>query len=398
MIPNAWKDNLYWIAFSLALSTILWMVISGQQNPYREDVINNVVVEVQNLPPDLVVRGNRPTVSVTVSAPQDMWRQLEAGSVHAQVDASKVSAGRQTLPVKVQAADWRVKIERWQPSSLEIEFETAAKKSVPVRVNVLGEAPFGYVSRPATVSPQQVTVAGPESLVTSVAKVQVDVKLLEAKSTINEQLVPTPVDANGDEVKGVSVVPEVVAVEVPIEQQVSYKTVPVVPRVVGSVAIGYQLAGLMVEPTTVTVVGDPATLRDLNYVTTAPVNISSAVSDVTVNTELDLPRSVSMVRPQGIIVRAYVGAAEGTQIVTVAPTVIGLGDGLVATTLPEMVKVTVVGPVPVLNTLKAQDVRIELDVSGLAPGNYPLSLTATVPEPLKVTNVNPDNVIVFIKR
>lgn len=397
-MPIAWKDNLYWIVFSVVLSAILWMVISGQQNPYHQDVIPNVEVEIQNLPSELIVRGNRLVVSVTVAAPQDVWRQLQAGSVRAHVDASRASAGRQTLPVKVQATDWRVNVEQWQPSSLEIEFEAAAKKSVPVRVNVLGEVPFGYVSQPATVSPQQVTVSGPESLVANVAKVQVDVKLLEAKSPISEQLVPTPVDANGDAVKGVSVTPEVVTVEVPIEQQVSYKTIPVVPRVVGSVAIGYQLAGLMVEPTTVTVVGDPTALRDLNYVTTAPVNINSAVSDITVNTELDLPPTVSMVRPQGIVVRAYVGAAEGTQIMTVAPTVVGLGDGLVATTLPEMVKVTVVGPVPVLNTLKAQDVRIELDVSGMSQGNYPMSLTATVPEPLRVTSITPDNVIVFIKR
>ena len=384
--------------FSVALSAVLWMVISGQQNPYQEDVVQNVAVDVQNVPSDLVLRSGRATVIVRVSAPREAWRDIRTSTFRASVDASKVTAGRHILPVKVETSDWRVRVESWQPSSLEMEFEAAARKDVPVKVNVIGEVPFGYASQPATVSPQQVTISGPESLVAKVARVSVDVKLLDARSTVSEQLSPVPIDANGEVVKGVATSPEMVTVEVPVEQQVSYKTVAVLPRVVGSVAIGYQLAGLMVEPSTVTVVGDPNALRDLSYVETAPVNISGAKGDVTVSTKLELPASVSMVRDQGIVVRAYVGAAEGNQIVTVAPTITGLASKLVATCDPQRVEVTVAGPMPVLSTLKGEDVRVELNASGLGVGSHTLSPTVVVPDPLRVVAVNPSEVTVVLRR
>lgn len=394
---NAWKTNVYWIILSIGVSAGIWMVISGQQNPYREDVIQNVVVEVQNLSPDVIATGTEPSVAVRLSAPLDVWRSIQASSLEAYVDASKVTPGTQSLPVKVESSDWRVRVDSWQPAAVEIQFEAASNKSVPVKVEVIGEAPFGFVSQPATVSPQEVTVVGAESLIARVVRVTADVKLLDATSTVSQQVKPVPTDESGIEVRGIKTVPEMVTVEVPIEQQVSYKTVAVVPRVVGSAALGYQLAGVMVEPTSVTVVGDPSALRDLSYLTTEPINISGATSDLTVNTELELPPSVSVVRPQGIIVRAYLGASEGSQVVAVAPTVTGLSSKLSAATFPGTVQVTVAGPMPVLNTLKAQDVRVELDATGLGAGTHVLSPVAKVPEALDIVSVTPDEVTVIVK-
>ncbi|MCL6556026.1 MAG: hypothetical protein K6T56_06665, partial [Burkholderiales bacterium] len=242
-----------------------------------------------------------------------------------------------------------------------------------------------------------VMVTGPESLVSQVARVAVTVKLLDAKSTISQSFAPTPIGTDGNEVKGVTVVPQMVLVELPIEQQLSYKTVAVTPRIVGSVALGYQLVGVMVEPTAVTVVGDPNALRDLNFVSTQPVNVNGAVADLTVNTDLDLPPSVSVVRQQGIVVRAYVSAAEGSQTMRIAPVIVGLPSDLSATLQPGTVQVTVTGPMPILGTLKAKDVRVEIDGSKLEPGTHLVTPTVTIPEVLQLVSVDPEKISVTVK-
>ena len=61
-------------------------------------------------------------------------------------------------------------------------------------------------------------------------------------------------------------VPEAVLVEVPIEQKLSYKTVPVEPKLQGTVGLGYQVVGVTIDPSTVTFVGDPKTLNQLQFV------------------------------------------------------------------------------------------------------------------------------------
>jgi YbbR domain-containing protein len=206
------------------------------------------------------------------------------------------------------------------------------------------------------------------------------------------------VDEQGDPVKGVTVSPDVITAQVPIEQQVSYKTLPVVPKLVGSPAMGYQLSGFMVDPTVVTVVGEAGTLKDVTNIQTLAVNVSGATNDLTVNTGLDLPSGVSLVRKQNVTVRAYVQAAEGSTTISVAPTITGLSDKLTASTQPGTVQVTVAGPIPILNTLKVEDVKVTLDGSGLrSGGSTALTPNVTVPSAIRVLQVVPEQVNVAVK-
>jgi YbbR domain-containing protein len=186
----------------------------------------------------------------------------------------------------------------------------------------------------------------------------------------------------------------------PIEQQVAYKLVSLVPDVVGNVALGYQIVGVVPDPATVTVVGDPQTLDRLTQITTQPIDVTNLSSDLHKTTELVLPSGVSLARKQAVVVRVYVNAIQGSQTIRITPTLRNVEEDSEVTFVPNAVDVTLSGPMPSLLSLKPQDVRVTLDVAGKAPGTHALGqpqLQVAYPSGLMLEKVNPEQVMVTIK-
>jgi YbbR domain-containing protein len=194
----------------------------------------------------------------------------------------------------------------------------------------------------------------------------------------------------------VSLSADKVLVELPVVQELGYKTVPVVPDVRGTVAFGYQVVGIMVDPQSTTVAGDPRALADLSYLQTSPVDVSGAVGDVAVSAEPALPVGVALARSQTLFVRVLVSPVESSKTLEIAPQVKGAGDHPV-TVDPGAVQVTVSGPMPVLTKLRPQDVTVTVDATGLIVGTHNIKPTVIVPSLLKLVSVAPSDVSVTVR-
>jgi YbbR domain-containing protein len=392
------KHNLAWMLLSVLLSTVLWVVVTVQQNPDTTRTFTGIPVTVLNLPAGLTLRNEVPPVTVTVVAPRDVAEGLGPGMFKAKVDASKARAGLSEVPVEVESQDRRVRIEQIEPARVALHLEPTGRKEVPVRVVVEGVAPEGYIARPPRVTPERVIVVGPQSLVEQVTAVVAKVNIEGAKSTLSQTVKGQPVNASEQPVEKVTVAPDQpILVEVPIEQQLTYKTLPVVPQVTGSPALGYQVVGIMIDPVAITVFGDPKVLGDLDYLTTRPVDITGAVGDLALNTEPVLPTGVSLARRQTLVVRVYVSPVESSKLLEVAPEVRQVGDGLRATVTPPAVQVVVAGPMPVLTALKPQDVRVVVEAGGLGVGTHLVRPRVELPAPLRVLSLTPERVTVTIR-
>jgi YbbR domain-containing protein len=308
--------------------------------------------------------------------------------------------GAREYKIQATSGDGRVRISSIEPPQTEVRVSLQKRKSVPVRVNITDSVPFGYEARPPVVTPSQVEIVGPQSLVESVATAVVDLPLSGARATINQTFNPQPHDGSGRPVRGVEINPNAVVVELPIEQQVAYKLVSLVPDVVGNVALGYQIVGVVPDPATVTVVGDPQTLDRLTQITTQPIDVTNLSSDLHKTTELVLPSGVSLARKQAVVVRVYVNAIQGSQTIRITPTLRNVEEDSEVTFVPNAVDVTLSGPMPSLLSLKPQDVRVTLDVAGKAPGTHALGqpqLQVAYPSGLMLEKVNPEQVMVTIK-
>lgn len=399
---EVFRRNVGSVLLSVGLAFTLWALVVNQQNPEVRRVLETgIPVEVRNVPAGLVVQSVRDeSVRLTLVTTLDHWNSVSPSSFNAYVDLTGADVGAREFRIEATSRDGRVRIEAIDPPRTEVRISVQKRKSVPVRVNITDTVPFGFEARPPIVTPSQVEVVGPQSLVESVVTAVVDLPLSGARTTINQTFRPEPRDGSGKAVKGVEVNPGTVVVEVPIEQQVAYKLVSLMPEIVGNVALGYQIVGVVPDPATVTVVGDPQTLDRLTQLSTQPIDVTNLSSDLHKSTEPVLPSGVSLARKQAVVVRVYVNAIQGSQTIRVSPTLKGVKEDTEVTFAPGAVDVTLSGPMPSLLSLKPQDVRVTLDVSGKGVGTHVIGqpqLQVQIPAGLKFEKIDPDKLVVTVK-
>jgi YbbR domain-containing protein len=359
--------------------------------------VSGVPVEVVGVPADLVLRNKPPNVVIWATAQRQRWARLGAENFRATVDASRSQVGVQELAVRVTSADAGVQVASVAPVRVSIGLERVATKDVRVQVRVMDSAPFGFRANTPTASPERVRVSGPESVVEPVVSVAASVRLENARSKISEWIRPVPQDAGGRELRDLTISPETVLVEVPIDQELSYRSVPVVAQLTGEPALGYQVLGVTVEPSTLTVVGEPSAVDQLRFLNTKPVDLSRTTKDITVNAEPVLPDPVGLARSQPITVKIAVGAVPGSQAFTLSPRPLGLRPDLDAVIEPSTIQITLSGPMPVLSVLTARDIQVNVRLEGLDPGQYTFKPEIVVPPSVVIDRTTPQQVTASIR-
>lgn len=382
------------LAFGLSLS--LWTIVTTQQNPDIVDVFQAIEVELHNLPAGLTVRNDVQTVRLIVAAPRDVWPDLRPAKFQASVDLSRVGPGVQELPVEVHSIDTRVLVREVSPQKAIVQLESIRKKEVTVRAKIQGEVPPGYIARTPKITPDLITVTGPQSLVEQVVDGTVEISLTGFRNTLNQVYKVAPLNSSGDRVDRVKFTPENVVVEVPIEQERAFKNVPIAPQISGALANGYQVIGIRVEPNALTIEGEPRAIESLNVVQTMPIDLNNAAGDISLNAELNLPSGTRLARTQPVFVRILVAAVDGNKVLDIAATIQNVGDGRRATSSPAIIRLTISGPMPVLSALAARDVRLIVDAAGLAPGIHALRPRIEVPSLVRVQSLDPEQVNVQI--
>jgi YbbR domain-containing protein len=400
-------SNLGTVGLSLFLAMIIWIVAVRQENPLVIDTFGPIPIEVVNLPGNMVIFGDVPkSLQVTLRATEASWRDLADGKFRAWVDLEGLNTGLHDVPLSIECSDRSIQILEKEPDSINIRLELVAEKEFEVRARVADSPPLGYIDRAPTVAPGEAVLRGPAPLVEQVNEVVAEVFLRGAKSSVKRVVELSARNEEGDAISGVTITPQRVTVEVPVDQRFGYKDVSVRASVSGRVAPGHWISNITVEPSTVTLVGSPSVLAELpGYVETLPVDVQETTADVTERVALDLPTGSSVVlagsdastEPNSVLVTVNVAAIEGGKTVRRALAVQGLAANLVAVPSPSGVDVIVSGPLPRLQTLKSDEVRVILDLYGLEPGTHKIVPSVVVPEGLKVTSLLPDTVEVEIR-
>lgn len=383
---------------ALILALTIWVVAMREQNPMVQDHFpQGIPIEVKNQGEDLLILGDfEEEVTLLIRAPQKVWGDLGAEEFHAYIDLADLGVGTHEVPVKVQHPG-TVRVVEKSPKAISITLDKAAQRQFGVRVNILGEIPVGYKYGVPLVTPSQVVVSGPQSLVDQVEAVVIDLQLRGEKATIEKAFEPWPQNRIGGTVSGVEISPPQVMVQLPIEQESGYRdvSVKVVPE--GTVASGYWISDIRVNPSTVTVYGDPQRVSELpGFLETEPVDVEGANANLTRSVALVLPEDISLLGVGRVLVRISVSPVLGGQTIRVSPTLQGLAPGLGATVSPETVEVILAGPLADLSALQAGDVQVLLDLLDLGPGTYKISPQVVKPDSLEVQSIVPDQLEVVI--
>jgi YbbR domain-containing protein len=297
--------------------------------------------------------------------------------------------------------DTNIRVLSLRPASVPVRLQEETSRIVPVQIQLYGSAALGYQvsTGEVVISPESVTVTGPSPLVDTVEKATLDLYFQDVKETFAGVRSVVARQTNGESVgTGVTIEPPRVQITVPVVQETGFNEVVVRPRIEGSVARGYWVRGVSIDPLTVMLVGDPDVVSQIAFAETVPLDITNATGDVVERLALDLPEGASTVGVQGVLITVTVSAQQGSRTIVRRPTLRGLSTELTAQVLPETVEMTLVGPLPRLEALAEQEVFVYVELVDKGVGQHKVELTYLVPEGLEVSSVLPPAVDVIISR
>lgn len=404
MAPLRWLfTNIGTLLLALILAVVVWISAVTASNPNVERT-RTVPLDIIGLDADMLIVGNVPTqVRVTLEAPSSVMDSMNAAenAVQAWVDLAGLDSGTHDLRVQVQVnpAFRPVRQGPVIPELVEVTLESLLTRTFPVKIDVTGEPAVGYQKGRLVTEPSSVTVSGAASLVSQIEQVGAGLDISGVTETIERNVSLVAVDQQGEAVSGVNITPTEVSVTQPIFLQGGYRNVIVRVETVGQPADGYKLTNITVSPLNVVVFSsDPQLVNDLpGYVETEPVDLSGAIDDIDTYVSIVVPEGVSMVGNQFVLVQVSIAAIEGTLNMSLPVLPIGLLPIQAALISPETVDVILSGPVPILDAMTPEDVRVFVDVSDLELGIYQLEpQVEIIPDRVIVESVVPSTVEVEI--
>lgn len=176
------------------------------------------------------------------------------------------------------------------------------------------------------------------------------------------------------------------------------REVPIMPAVDGRPAPGYVIGPLSAEPRVVEVIGPDSAVKRATEVLTEPVSVAGArthVKQSVILGLLDPALRLKTVRSAMVTVQILPAPLERT-LRNQAVHLRNLGPNLQAEAVPAAVDLTLRGNRDALGRVAADDLAAFIDLAGLGPGQYSLTVHADSSRDAGVTRVSPESVQVRI--
>ena len=196
-------------------------------------------------------------------------------------------------------------------------------------------------------------------------------------------------------VEVVQITPSAVAM---VFERSASREVPIVPAVDGKPAPGYSVGPMVAEPRTVEVIGPESAIKRATEVLAEPVLINGAKGPVQETVTLGLQdSSLRLKAARSALVTVQVVPAPLERTLRNRPVHLrNVGPHLEAQAVPAAVELTVRGHRDTLNRVDADDIVVFVDLAGLGPGQYSLTVRADSSIDAGVTRIEPASVQVRI--
>ncbi len=386
------------LAVSLVLGVSLWVFVADTENPTLVDAFPQpITVEAVNVGESLAVANQLPTITVRVAAASDRWERLSSANFRAFVDLNGFGARSQEVPLRVEVVDVSgVRVVDTSPRVITVNLENQLTNKVPVTTRAVGQLPIGYELGPMSPQTSTVTVRGAESLVALVSEAVAEINVTGLTAGVEPGVNLKPVGAGGGEIRGVRIDPKTVKVGVQVIQSTIVRTVPLTVDVTGVPDTGYRVSSVTTSPSTVQIQGAVQALQALDRIALPAVDVAGARADIARSLAIPLPAGVTAVGLSRATVTVTVAQVGGAQRTTFGIQAQNVPQGLTARFAPPTLEVVLNGPIPALNALLPEDVKVTVDVGGRTRGTYTLPVRVQTPEGITVGFVQSTTVEVTI--
>jgi YbbR domain-containing protein len=386
---------------SLLLAVFIWISASQTQDPARTRFIE-VPLGFVGIPTNatLVSPDTRQTVQIRLEGPDSILQAMTPEDFTATADLSDVPSGQlTTVEVVVASRNPAARISFITPEQIDVQLEQQVTREVPVELDLRGTVARGHEQDEPLLDPPFIQVSGPESRVNQLEFALVTTFLNNTAETLVESAQPIFYDQSGRvaSVTGLVQSTNEVTVTIPVVESAGFADKLVTVEWTGEPAPGYRLLSVTADPPSVLVEGRPAQVNQLTSVKTEPIDINGLTQSYQQTAVLALPEGISVDLEQPVTVNIEVEPILTTSTFNRVPTLRGLAQAYDATFEPAQVRVILFGPLPALDALTENDIRVTLNLLGLETGVYSVEPDVDVPDQdIEIRLVQPATVTVTI--
>lgn len=197
---------------SLALAIVGWGYFRFANNPviaarFTQQV--SVPITVANEPAATVVHFTDRQAVVTVETKRG--EAVKPEEIKAVLDLAGRAPGIYNIPVQLVAPN--VAVASLSPASVTLTIEKIEQRSTPLTVHYVSSGQPNVVVGHLVLTPRAATVRGPSSAFAQLSSVRIDVPLSTTAGGLDVMVRPVAVDARGEEIPSVQVVPNLVRVQ-----------------------------------------------------------------------------------------------------------------------------------------------------------------------------------------
>jgi len=332
-------------------------------------------------------------------APAEVAGRVSEADFRAEVDLSSVEPAPGGAPVRVavavRALNPRITVLSWEPQQVDVRLDPVTERTVQVTVDK-GAVPPGLAASVPEVEPTTVVVRGASSLVARVRSVVARVTIDPNAINADTDVAVFAADEFGEPVQPLDITPEEVHVFIRVGPAEDTRLVLIRPSFSGSVALGYAVTAIGINPLAVTVSGPREALAQLDSVPIQPIDLSGRRSDLDVQAALDLPPGITAVDVSAVRVALTIEPQASSRIYVVGLALEGARADLQYRLSVPDVLVTIGGLATDLEALEPTALLGRLDVSDLGLGTHTVTVTLRPPVGLRVLQIDPPNVAVTI--
>lgn len=271
----------WWLPKLLCLiaACALWVYVMNEQNPQVENTYT-VPVETRNLDRSLVATNVPSTVKVKVRMSRSDMIYMRSDNIKAYVDLAGLTDGdypNTPILVSVPGDESVVSVT---PKTFDLNVDTYAVKTLPANVQIFGTPETNFSVESNKVTPDTITIAGSSTMIAKADRAVVSVNIAGKEKSFSEFDSVNILDADGNTVTGLDVMPSQVKVTVKMKEATKLGNLPIKIDTKGEPAKGYKVGKITVTPPVATLTAPISFFASNRTLDLDPIDVTGASADI----------------------------------------------------------------------------------------------------------------------
>jgi len=384
---------------ALAMAIILWFYISSEYNISAERYYD-IEIRAINLNENLSIKDIRDKVSVGIEGPQNILENLSSQKIVGTIDLQNIEdPGEYQIEADVIIPK-NTNITKIIPNNIMVEVEEILEIAYPVEYNLIGLPERGYsLEDEPEITPSEVTVVGPDSLLTQIEHVKIDLDISSIKDDFKNEETVFVYNKNNEEIKNLKVEPEQVFVSIKVGEGYPEKILPIKPRIIGKPAPEYFISKIEANPSYIRVYGNYSKIGNLDFLETIPIDVNGISKTLTVKIPPIISEGIYLIDEQETLIEVQIQVEEKEEEQLFENIIIQKREAspfLSYKLNPEKVDIRVSGKYNDMKNITENDIKVFVNLSDTEMER--VKIEAKLPPGINLIQLIPEEVDISIKK